>query len=201
MTKDKQKNSGFTVVELMIATTVFAVVLLVFLSALLRISQLFYKGVNLSNTQETARNINQTVSNDIQYYHDQPDHPISAFTYYCIGNHRYSYNLFQQYTPGGGSYGLLEEDLPGCPDPSATPLNTSTGKELLSPGMQLNKFNINCMAHSCTVTTKVVFYSDDPTVLLPTANDPNAVCSGPAESTQYCATAEYNSTVVLQGTY
>src|SRR5438105_2859585 len=64
-------SSGFTIVELLIATTVFSIVLIVFLATFLRISELFYKGVSLSNTQETARTVLQDITDDLQFS-DQP---------------------------------------------------------------------------------------------------------------------------------
>jgi len=194
--KNIKKQSGFTVIELLIATAVFSVVLLVFITAFLRISELFYKGVNLSNTQEAARTITQDIASDIQFYHAQPQ---SFANYFCIGSHRYAFNQFVQYVPGT-NYGLLEEDLSGCPALNSPSPNTNTGHELLSAGMQLNKMQISCALNECTVSVRVVFYGSDPSVLSPAANSPTAVCTGPDESTQFCATAEYNSTVVLQGT-
>jgi prepilin-type N-terminal cleavage/methylation domain-containing protein len=194
----KSKNrSGFTVIELLIATAVFSVVLLVFLTAFLRISELFYKGVNLSNTQEVARKITQSLTNDIQFYQGLVDKPLTG-NYFCIGNHRYAYNLFQQYTLGSGRYVLLEENLTGCPSTTDVAPSISAGKELTSPGMQLNKFDVTCRGKACTVNVRVVFYGSDPSVLSPAANSPVAICTGPSQSTQYCATAEYDSTV-LQG--
>jgi prepilin-type N-terminal cleavage/methylation domain-containing protein len=184
----KKNNEGFTVIELLIATAVFSVVLLVFLSAFLRISQLFYKGVNLTNTQEAARNVVQSIADDIQFYHDPP----KVFgNYFCIGNHEYVYNIGTQYTPGT-NFGIVKQNVASCAAPGGAP----NGQELLDPGMQLNKLALNCVGNQCTVTVNVVFYGSDPSVLSPNATDPNAQCSGPDNSTQYCATASYSRTIL-----
>jgi prepilin-type N-terminal cleavage/methylation domain-containing protein len=195
-------SAGFTVIELLIATAVFSLVLLVFLSAFLRISQLFYKGVNLSNTQEAARKIVQNISNDIQFYKTPPTFGGGSPSSICIGSHRYSWELFKQYTPGGSGLGLLEENLSGCPATNNPVPDNTTGVQLLNPGMQLNKFSVLCNGNLCDIKVRVVFYGSDPTVLSPSItsdpNYPNAVCSGASESTQYCATAEYDSTVLQE---
>jgi prepilin-type N-terminal cleavage/methylation domain-containing protein len=120
--KSINKNQkGFTVIELLIATTVFSVVLVVFMASFLKISQLFYKGVNISNTQASARNVVQDITNDIQFYNQQPS-PITDH-YFCVGTHRYSFVKGAQYTPGT-NYGIIKETVP-CVDPatggSATP--------------------------------------------------------------------------------
>lgn len=198
MPKISKPKTGFTVIELLIATAVFSLVLLVFLSAFLRISQLFYKGVNLSNTQEAARKILQNVSNDIQFYKTGAISGGGTPSSICIGSHRYSWELFKQYAPGNGNLGLLEETLSGCPATDNPPPDQTTGVQLLNPGMQLNKFSVTCMNNICNIKVRVVFYGNDPSVLSPPGNAPDAVCTGASQSTQYCATAEYDSTVVLQ---
>jgi prepilin-type N-terminal cleavage/methylation domain-containing protein len=183
-----RRNKGFTVIELLIATAVFSVVLLVFLSAFLRISELFYKGVNLSNTQETSRNVVQSIADDIQFYHDPPT---IGYNYFCIGGHRYTYNKGVQYVPGR-TFGIVKENVTSCSPPGGSP----SGQELLDPGMQLNNMALSCTGNQCTVAVNIVFYSNDPSVLAPSATDPNAHCTGPDVSTQYCATAVYTRTIL-----
>lgn len=194
MLKSIKNKKGFTVIELLIATAVFSVVLLVFVAAFLRVSELFYKGINLSNTQETARNAVQNIANDIQFYGNPPSN-FPAQSYFCIGNHRYTYKLGTPYSPGSSTdIGLMKETVSAC---SAGAPNIATAEELLDPGMQLNSIQLNnCQFGQCTVSLHIVFYGTDPTVLTPNAQDPNAQCSGPPNSTQYCATADYSATVL-----
>ncbi len=56
------KPHGFTIIELLIATTIFSVVLLLAASGLLYIGRLYYKGLTSSATQEAARNIMQELT-------------------------------------------------------------------------------------------------------------------------------------------
>jgi hypothetical protein len=192
----------------MVATTVFSVALVIFLSAFIRVGQMFYKGVNLANTQEAARTFIQDVSDDIQFYNQSP---IIGSNYFCIGNHRYVYNLHTQVQPG--SFGVAREDI-GCASPTTRPVptNPSQYQELLGPGMQLNRMNLQCTSYKlCTINILVIYYGSDKHVFssnLPGyTNDihdsaynadqaPDATCTGTQNDTQFCATADYSSTIL-----
>ena len=199
MRKSKLQK-GFTIVELLIATSVFSILLVILLTSLLRISQMFYKGVNMSRTQETARNVLQYITDDLQFY-KQP--PVIGSNYFCIGNHRYAYQLGNQV--GTSGYGILKEDMSTCkpvtgsgsqaPGPGAV--------ELLDKGMQVNNLVVDPISGGSTsVHLFVVQYGNDNSVLIspsgysPAWKAPDALCSGPPSSSQFCSTAEYNSTVL-----
>ncbi len=63
----KNKQGGFTIVELMIAISVLAVILLVVTLGIIQISKTYYKGIIQSTTQQTARTILDDVTQSIQY--------------------------------------------------------------------------------------------------------------------------------------
>jgi prepilin-type N-terminal cleavage/methylation domain-containing protein len=212
MKKIDKQQKGFTVVELLIATAVFSLVLLVFLIALIRISQIFYKGVNLSNTQEAARNTIQTISDDIQFFNVEP---AVYDSYFCVGGYRYSFNKGVQV--GGGDandFGIIREASSTCKpwtgSGSQAP-DFSKAAKLLDPGMQLNDLVVKPVNGGISVKILVVFYGSSKTVFLSqlpsSINDPNdpsynayrasdARCTGPPSSSQFCATAEYQTTVL-----
>jgi prepilin-type N-terminal cleavage/methylation domain-containing protein len=197
----KKSDSGFTIIELLVATAVFSLVLIVFLSAIIRISELFYKGVNMSNTQEAARNIVQDISDDIQFYQQQP---VIGANYFCVGAHRYTYSLYTK-VDRATSHGITREVINGgCPSPSTQPVNYSKGEELVDTGMQLNKLTLsNCANGLCTISIHLIYYGADPSVLVPgpsgvtpAVQAPDATCGGPASSSEFCAVADYQSTVL-----
>lgn len=139
-------GAGFTLVELMIATSVFAIILLLSLAGFLQIGHLFYKGVTIT---QTSRTLNQTVTglkNDILFDNSsaaltrldsspvtpagEPS-PIPRY-YFCAGVNRYAFILGRQIDreaqsdemenfPVAGWYrfALLKDRLSvsGCPDP------------------------------------------------------------------------------------
>ncbi len=94
--KSPRDSGGFTVIELMIATIVFAVILLVVTAGVLQFTRQYYKGINSSNTQAAARAIIDDMTRAIQFNGGD----INPLTYsgkpagYCIGGYkRYSYVL------------------------------------------------------------------------------------------------------------
>ena len=62
-----RRQRGFTVVELMIATGVFSMLLVVILTAVTRIGRMYYKGLTTARTQEVARIVLDDIAQQIQY--------------------------------------------------------------------------------------------------------------------------------------
>ncbi len=211
--RKKTSQKGFTLLELLIATAVFSLVLIVFLSALVRISQMFYKGVNLSNTQEATRNAMQTIADDMKFYDVQPK---DLGGYFCIGNHRYSYVKGVQVGSGDANdYGIVREIVTKCKPPVGAEAVKPDAEKLLDPGMQLNNFVIEGLTgNAARIQMLVVFYGSDKAVFTSNkstaagTNDPNdlatydayqatdAQCTGLPSSSQFCATADYQTTIL-----
>ena len=61
------KQNGFTIVELLIASAVFSFVILGASVAIIQISRLYYKGIIVSNTQTSAKAILDSITQAIQY--------------------------------------------------------------------------------------------------------------------------------------
>src|SRR5665213_1030907 len=126
---DPRNNRGFTIIELLIATAVFSLVLLGALSGFLQTGRLFYKGVSLTQTQATAKQILDDVSTNIMNTGASKiaSSPAgSSYSYYCVGTVRYTYNptipvqLAQTQTlSAGGNFGLLRDNVNGCSAPCA----------------------------------------------------------------------------------
>ncbi len=218
--KHKQlSQKGFTLVELLIATAVFSMVLIVFLTALMGVSQLFYKGVNLSNTQGAARNVIQTIADDIQFSKEAPDFHTD---YFCIANYRYSFKLGVQVDSGlPNDYGLVREKVSVCKAPDTVPpdnvpaaqlqpINFGTAEKLLDPGMQLNDMSIKPLNGAVSAKILIVYYGANKGVFtsqIASNNDPSspsynayqatdAQCTGSPSSSQFCATAKYQTTIL-----
>ncbi|HSW78569.1 MAG TPA: prepilin-type N-terminal cleavage/methylation domain-containing protein [Candidatus Babeliales bacterium] len=215
----RKDSRGFTIIELLIATAIFSIVLIIFLSALLRISQIFYKGVNLSNTQEATRNLLQDISDDVQFFNTQPSPSLTPTDYFCIGDHRYAFKKGVQVDSGlPDDYGIVREVMTTCEDLVKKPINITKAEKLLDPGMQLNAISfkvinngLNNESTAVGINLSVVYYGSDNKVFLSDdpayVNDinsagynayqaPDARCTGPPNSTQFCATAKYSSTVL-----
>lgn len=59
-------RAGFTIVELMIATVVFSLVMLICLTGMVQVSRAYYKGITHSRTQEAARNLMHEITEIIK---------------------------------------------------------------------------------------------------------------------------------------
>lgn len=202
-----KQDTGFTVAELMIATTVFAVILLVGAAAFLQLGRSYYKGVTVTQTQQVAKQIMSNVTSNIRLSSNVSglNTATSGRYYYCVGGHRYSFKLFglvdTSNHDNSTKFGLIadEPNGNGCGNPfdsPTTPLVSPT--ELLANNMRLLAFSITPVGASGTafsVSVTVAFGQDS---VFDNPNSASAVCQGKANETQFCAITHLN-TVVYQG--
>ncbi len=219
----RPNSDGFTVIELMIATTIFSVVLTVILASFLQIGRMFYKGVSVNNTHEAARTVVEDISNDIRFagtYVPEADYGPNSSKFFCIGSHRYIYSAVNnskkpyKITSGdvskpdsiGNPRGIIESTIPGgCPAPSPT-LPGTNAQQILGPDMQLNAFEfVSNGGSNYRIHVHIVFYGIDDSVFASAKNpdddpptallEPDAYCSSNLLSTQFCAMADLTTSV------
>lgn len=92
-------QKGFTIIELMIATSVLATMLVLVTVVMVNIGNLYYKGVNQAHIQDDTRNIADQVSEYIRLSDQPPVGPYSSVgdtQLYCIGAVRYAFVLGAQ---------------------------------------------------------------------------------------------------------
>jgi prepilin-type N-terminal cleavage/methylation domain-containing protein len=88
----KTNNKGFTIIELLIATVTFSVILLIITGAIIQFSKVYYKGVVSSRTQEAARSVVDEVSKAAQFSPDfKEDTNAAGGLAWCFGNKRFSF--------------------------------------------------------------------------------------------------------------
>ena len=222
MQQDPQ--SGFTLIALLIASSVFSVILLLCTFGLVRIGQVYYKGTNMSHTQATLRAIVDDVTQAIEYggqtTNSTPITPSLGTTLSaCFGNHRYSYVLSRQLSNTSNSSGhtghaLLVDDYEGaCPltassDMSSSPGSTLTSgtKEMLTPGMTLFVFDVQQDASGLyNVHIKIGIGDSDlftdntnaANLTFQNIHPDSARCRG-GSGQQYCAVAEVRTKVKVK---
>ncbi len=162
-------HKGFTIVELLIASAVFSVVLLVCAVGLLQIGRTYYKGITSSKTQEAARSIIEEVSKTIQFNggnvglmihpgSDPSENPATP-SYICIGDRRFAFVLNNQLISSdtlgpNQSRHVLAVDTSACTGGVPQPLNNSSlitdSRELVPPNMRLTKFEVTCVKNEST---------------------------------------------------
>lgn len=138
-------QKGFTIVELMVATVVFSVILLVITSGVLHFSNAYYKGINSSTTQDKARSIVDTVSQAIQFSGTTiAGTDDTAGSYFCAGNQVYVFKPGAQYLGGASTAtnpGLyVTSQSGGCGLPGA--YDAPNSRQLLSPHLRIVSMSV-----------------------------------------------------------
>jgi prepilin-type N-terminal cleavage/methylation domain-containing protein len=88
-------TKGFTIIELLIATVVFSLVLLILTATIIQFNNIYYKGVVSTKTQETTRSIAENITRNIQFaggsstVSQTPTAPNAG--YLCAGDYVYKY--------------------------------------------------------------------------------------------------------------
>jgi prepilin-type N-terminal cleavage/methylation domain-containing protein len=199
---------GFTIMETMIATIVFGVVLLFVTIAIIQFSKVYYRGVTESNLQTTTRNIVDMIAQGIQFNGGNvtttPASQTAGTNYaFCVGNQQYSFSpgYLLSDSPAGSQpekrHVLVVNNVAGC-TASTPPQNlnnaTVTGRELLGPKMRLARMQVtNVGANLYRVSVRVV-YGDRDLLQNPTAA--TAKCQNGITGTEFCAVTDITTTVV-----
>lgn len=160
----KQSNSaGFTIIELMVATSVFSIVLLLCSLGIIQVGRTYYKGIVTARTQERARAVSTSIGEAIKFGADyRPLSPAGDSLGMCVGNSRYSWRLQRTLTdnspaPGRVPYVLVKD---GCNGGTTSAQNLSgasvnVSEELMAPRMRLGALRVQNLGdgvYSITVT-------------------------------------------------
>lgn len=117
MTK-KIDQKGFTIIELLIATSVFATVLLIVTYGIIQISRMYTNGFIQTQTQNDAVSISNKLAQDVEFSAvssitseqnaqvTKTGFPAATYYYFCTTNNEYFYtslgSLYQIPLPSGG---------------------------------------------------------------------------------------------------
>lgn len=192
----KQNNKGFTIIELLISTVVFSVILLVITSAIIQIGRIYYKGVIQGKTQESSRAIIDDVSQSIQFSRSTPTGSQNASGgYICIGNRRYTFVYNTQQI--GSQHVLVADTAAGCGGGYAPMGNgnlTTGAKELIGENMQLVNLSVTEVSPGLFSISVHVAYGEDSNLQLPDKHGCQPVFLGG----QYCGVSELTTTVTTR---
>lgn len=115
-----RRQDGFTIIELLIATMVFSVILLAATSALFQLQKMYYRGIVTNRTQTAARQVMNELTRQLQLNQNRVrvgtalSYGVGAGHYqsFCIDNLRYSYALNVQVTNGLTQYKAAQHQGP-----------------------------------------------------------------------------------------
>lgn len=194
----KRTQAGFTIVELLIATIVFSVLLLVCSMGLIQITRTYYKGVTTTKTQEAARAILDEVAGAVMFSGAEPARygapPAEA---YCVGDSRFTFS--QGLIKTDANHVFIKDKPVSCTVPADLSVPPAGSSELLGPRMRLSNFTITKVAGTdrlYAITVRVVSGEDD---LLDNPGDPTATCNSSIRvGGQFCAVSELTTTVQMR---
>lgn len=171
--------------ELMIATAVFSVVLLVTSAGVISIGRSYYRSLTTTRVQETVRSVMDDISRSLQFsdtdsisnYLEDPDyHTPATVKARCFGPDRYTYVINQKVesiTSGGVEQTLhaLYRDRRAAADEHESTcepnVSFTNGTELLGDNMRLLQFDVSD-SDPFQVNIKVAYGDND---LLTTYDD------------------------------
>lgn len=206
----KGSQSGFTILELMIAASVFAVILLVVAVGVMQFSNQYYKGVTSSKTQAAARSLIDGIGQAIEFSKTVSVIPPTSAGVggLCIDNSLYSYKIGQEIIDTNpdaslnqGFHSIVVDGTASCtagstPALPAIPDVPTGSRELLSRYMRLGALDVVNAGDVYTVHIRVI-YGDD-ALLFPAissnVNWSNEQCKN-ATGSKFCAVSDLTTTV------
>jgi prepilin-type N-terminal cleavage/methylation domain-containing protein len=202
----KRAQKGFTLVELMVATSVFSVFLLILTMIIVQISRTYTKGLISSKTQETARAISAEIAKSIQLSGGDitlsPAVPTPGIPYtLCAGTQRYTFVVGRQLktspTASDHSSNVLVADEVGvgCPAGTLGISNPQLQRELLGENMRLANLSVTQVGISNLYSVKVRVAYGDTDGLEEPADSPTVLCKNIQSTSQFCSVSELTATV------
>lgn len=176
-TRNIERQHGFTIIEFMVATTVFSVILLSVSAAVLQMNRMYQRSINQSRTQAVTSNLIDTVAQAVRFSTGQvitfeqgtaQDRSYSL----CVGNRQFIYTLGrrinddQPYSVEGTTtkQAVMTRAKPAdCSTYERIRDSTPTGspKELLAYNMRLSNLEVVSTGNMFRITARVVYGDDD----------------------------------------
>ncbi len=165
MRRSGTEQAGFTVLELMIATLVFSVILTVITSGVISFTNRYYRAANSSATQNTAQAILDTVTQAIQFGKgDVPDltHVTDVNGHMCAGGQYISFNQADgKYTGTGSQTGFqIGPDSGAC-------ISTNSPRQLINKNMRIAHFLVTASSNNIYNVELAIAYGDDDLLCAP----------------------------------
>lgn len=152
------KESGFTIVELMVATLVFSVILTVITVGVMSFTNRYYKGANVSTTQNATQSMLDTITQAIQFGSAIIQPTTSTNNYFCAGGYVFTYDKGVLYT--GSQTGLYMAPMGSTCTPT-----TTGGRQLLGNNMRITNLAVNSLGggggHLYNIFITVAFGAND----------------------------------------
>ena len=185
-------QAGFTIIELLISTVIFSLVLLVITAAITQFGRIYYKGVVSSQTQSVTRNIMSSIAQDIQFGGGSGSAAVVAgnttLGQLQIGARCYTYKPNTVVSPAQHGFTYIDGTCPGVP----TQVN---GTEMLGSNMQLIALSIQHVGTSNLYTISVRVAYGKNSEIAGGATGPKTRCNTINLGGQFCYISQLSTTV------
>lgn len=190
------RQSGFTIIELMIATAVFSVILLIVTVGIMYFTRSYYNGVYKSATQNVARDIVNAVSGAIRFGSGDVDFTNATGVpdaYFCTGGYVFFAKIGEQYIAGDATKaGFYMQPKPA--GACSVPADKVGRKQLLGDRMRVTHIAITDHSNGLYAFDVGVAYGDGDLLEPNTGIGIDVRCKTEAGS-EYCAVAKQSATV------
>lgn len=207
MKKTYKNQQGFTIVELLIAITVFSMVLLLCSMAIIHVGKMYYKGNIINRTQDTSRKVLEDITQTVQFGRRTVTSAEfrrtgvnGALESLCLGNVRYSFTRGMSMGTGAGqARNLLWKDIipdtvADCPPLDVIAGGLPDGQEMLGTNMRLPLgLNVTESAGVWTISFRVS-YGDLEDLFVSGTNF--GECRSADAGGEFCAVSDMNTGVV-----
>ena len=213
MKKLNGNQQGFTIIELLIATMVFSMILLLCAIAIVQVGKMYYKGITMSRTQGVSRVLMDDITQAIQFGTGGTGTfvtiggPVTKTLgtlsvdvhVLCIGSVRYSYVLNLQ--AADEVKHVLWKDRMGPAD-ICEPLNmledqpSPNGEEFMGDHMRITKLGISNTGNLFSTNLTISYGSADLFTNSTVPADPDylSVCKS-EQGSQFCTVSTLNTSV------
>lgn len=190
------KDKGFTIVELLVAITVFSFIMIVASAGLIQVGRMYYKSIVVSRTQNVNRSVVDEISRAMQFSGSRPDvrrdNETGQVTRLCVGSTRFTIAIDGGAVGQDDNYAILKDQAGvGCPEMLSIPSDDST--ELLSQDMRLTDFDVVRIGNTDNyrIISRVLYGVDD----LIEEVDNQQVCRAGISGVEFCAAAELRTMI------
>lgn len=193
MIQNHRKQSGFTLVELMLAMGGIAFLLLFVLFAIVHATNLYSKGVAIRQINQVGRQISDELSREIRYG-GKPK--LTSSNRLCVGTKSYVWNTSADpdvnKKANGTSVGFVRIDSAGFCDTSSPAIPNATPELLGNVARLVDMTIVESNTNSGIYEIRMVFGT---AVELPTLQPLSGRYECPVLGGQYCAVGEYEAIV------
>jgi prepilin-type N-terminal cleavage/methylation domain-containing protein len=196
---------GFTIIELLIATLIFSLILILCTTGLIQVSRTYYKGITASTTQSASRNLIDTISQNVQFSGGSIIPGLKSIAAspnvkgFCIDNNRYSY--LEDKEQVGDTHVFLLDQMGSACDANTPVLDVNnpglvTYTELMAPNTRLSKFSFTKVTDNLYQVQLRMIYGDDDVLNKVVGPNFHNQCDTSSIGTQFCSISD--STTVVQ---